>query len=219
MSKVIFWDEDTQVDFMYPGRPLYVPGGETILPALDELTEFARRAGIRILGSEDWHSRADAEISDDPNWMTTFPPHCMAGTEGQLRVPETRPLDPLYVSSSPRDPDELVAEVRRHGGEVFFRKQTVDLFSNPNVEPVLAALAPETVVVYGVATDFCVFHAVEGFLRRRAARVIVAADAIRAIDEGRGSALLRGWAARGVEIADTAGILSRLGAATERGVA
>src|SRR5688572_27333386 len=135
MSQVIFWDVDTQIDFMLPGRPLYVSGAEEILPQLAALTRHARAAGIRILGSEDSHSLADPEISLEPDWRSTYPPHCLAGTEGQRRVPETMPENPLYVESDALPRDELAERVRRHAGEILFRKQTFDAFRNPNVTP------------------------------------------------------------------------------------
>jgi nicotinamidase/pyrazinamidase len=207
MREVIFWDEDTQIDFMFPGRPLYIPGAEEILPALAALTRYAREAGIRILGSEDSHSPADPEISDQPDWKLTFPPHCLAGTEGQRRVPETAPLDPLFIESAPLPPEELRERVLRHRGEIFFRKQTFDAFDNPNVEPVLDQLAASAVVIYGVARDICVRVAVERFLERGREDVLVVTDATRALDLSGGEALLETWAARGVRLLATADVL------------
>ena len=37
----VFFDVDTQLDFLYPAGALYVPGAETLLPALTRLTNFA----------------------------------------------------------------------------------------------------------------------------------------------------------------------------------
>jgi nicotinamidase/pyrazinamidase len=202
------WDVDTQVDFMFPGRPLHVPGAEAILPNLAALTHHAREAGLRILGSEDWHSLADPEISERPDWVTTWPPHCLAGTEGQLRVPETRPLDPLYVDSAPLPSERLERLVRAHRGEILFRKQTVDAFEQPNVEPVLALVRPSAVVIYGVALDVCVSRAIEGFLRSGRAELFLVTDATRAIDSERGQALIGGWRERGVRMLTTPDVLA-----------
>ena len=48
--RVIFWDVDTQVDFMLPGGKLYVPGAEKLLPNLKLLTDAARRNEVSLLG-------------------------------------------------------------------------------------------------------------------------------------------------------------------------
>jgi nicotinamidase/pyrazinamidase len=207
MSELVFWDEDTQIDFMLPGRPLYIPGAEEILPALAALTNYARKHGVRILGSEDSHSLTDPEISDHPDWKLTFPPHCLAGTEGQRRVPETAPLDPLFIESAPLSPHELRELVRRHRGEIFFRKQTFDAFDNPNVEPVLDLIGASTVAIYGVARDICVRVAVERFLERGREEVAVVTDATRALDLPGGEALLGAWGDRGVRLLTTAEVL------------
>ena len=60
------------------------------------------------------------------------------------------------------------------------------------------ALAPETVVVYGVAQDVCDAQAIAGFLRRGGVRVVFVEDAARPIDAARGAALLEEWRSRGV---------------------
>jgi nicotinamidase-related amidase len=59
------------------------------------------------------------------------------------------------------------------------------------------------VVVYGVALDVCVYHAVEGFLARGDIDVTLVRDAVRAIDLKRGEEILRGWAQRGVKVKGT----------------
>jgi nicotinamidase-related amidase len=132
----------------------------------------------------------------------------MAGTEGQLRVPATRPQDPLYIESAPLPPDRLAKLARGHRGEIFFRKQTVDVFEQPNVEPVLDSLAPSAVLIYGVALDVCVRLAIEGFLRRGREDLLLVTDATCPIDAARGAALLEEWRSRNVRLLTTADVLS-----------
>jgi nicotinamidase-related amidase len=48
-SSLLFWDVDTQFDFMYPAGKLYVPGAETIIsnlhrPHLDDHRVAAGKA-------------------------------------------------------------------------------------------------------------------------------------------------------------------------------
>jgi nicotinamidase/pyrazinamidase len=70
--KTIFFDIDTQIDFVYPAGALYVPGAEHILPIVGELN---RRAPLLI-------STMDAHTEDDPEFQI-YPHHCVVGTAGQ----------------------------------------------------------------------------------------------------------------------------------------
>jgi len=196
---VVFWDVDTQHDFMDPGGKLYVPGAEALVPALGALTEFAHAHRIPIIASSDDHVLAHAEISDTPDWATTFPPHCLRGTRGQRKIAATSLADPLVLQPEPEDPAALAARARAHGGDFLLLKHELDVFSNPNARVLMNALAPEAIVVYGVATDFCDRYTIEGLLRERpAAALLFVTDAARAIDPAGGAALEREWVARGV---------------------
>ena len=174
------------------------------------LTASARDRGIPIFGSVDYHGAGDPEISDAPDFRDTFPPHCLQGTPGQEKVPETRPDNPLWIGPAPWEPAILVERVETHGGEVYFRKTRFDVFSNPNVEPVLQAVRPDHIIVYGVALDVCDAYAVEGFLQRETARITLVRDASHPIDPARADALVREWAAKGVGITTTDEIVGRL---------
>jgi nicotinamidase/pyrazinamidase len=70
--KTVFFDVDTQIDFIYPAGALYVPGAELILPVIGELNH---RAPVVI-------STMDAHAEDDPEFQI-YPPHCVIGTTGQ----------------------------------------------------------------------------------------------------------------------------------------
>jgi len=202
MGGTIFWDVDTQYDFMFSDGKLYVPGAEEILPALARLVRHARAKGLRLWGSVDHHGLGDPELSDRPDFAATYPPHCLAGTPGAAKVDATRPADPLWV-----DGDPVAAErILEHRGEVIFRKQRFDVFSNPNAERALAAAAPEEVVVFGVAADVCNRYAIEGMLAR-GHRVAAVRDAMRAIRADVGERLLDEWARRGVRIVSSAELL------------
>lgn len=207
MRSTIFWDVDTQHDFIMPDGKLYIQGAETILPNLECLTRFARDRRIPILGSVDYHAPDDAEISDHPDLRDTFPPHCLADTPGQEKVPATRPERPLWIDSRPEDKDALKGSVRQaieNGREVFFRKQRFDVFSNPNVDTALDAVRPDRIVVYGVALEVCDRAAIEGLLARRRYRVALVTDATRAIRPDEGTTLLEDWKTRGVCLLNTA---------------
>ena len=199
----VFWDVDTQVDFMRPDGRLYVDGAETIVANLAALTDFAHGDGIRIVGSSDNHDPGDDELSGTPDFSDTFPPHCLRGTHGQLRIPETTLRDVLVV-----EPEHAVLEVLRrvedHAGDILFHKHYFDVFTNPNVSPVVEGLGLDEVVLYGVALDVCNRYAVEGLLSRHpGVAITVVTDAVRAINEDGRDALLADWQRRGVALACT----------------
>ena len=54
-TTLLFWNVDTQYDFMNPDGALYVPGAETILPNLKSLQEIATKLDIPIVHTKDWH--------------------------------------------------------------------------------------------------------------------------------------------------------------------
>ena len=205
----LFWDVDTQVDFMLSSGKLYVTGSEAIIPALRRLTDHAHGHGIRILASADDHVAGHRELSATPDWRETFPEHCMRGTAGQQKIPATELHNPLVIEPAPEDPIALERRVRAHHGDLLFLKHWFDVFSNPNLLPALDALRPDRIVLYGVALDVCDKYAVEGLLRERPAiSLTVVTDAVRAIDPAAGATLLEDWRGRGVRLATAAEILA-----------
>lgn len=209
MARVIFWDVDTQHDFMRADGKLYVPDAEHIIPNLKRLTDYAHGHGIRIVASADDHVEGHRELSDTPNFKETFPLHCMRGTPGQKKIPETSLGDALVIEPDPQDPKILADLVRGYPGHILFHKHWFDVFTNPNVLTVVDALAPARIVLYGVALDVCDRYAVEGLLQHRPRiRLALVTDAVRAIHAEQADALLQDWAGRGVELSTSDRVLA-----------
>lgn len=80
--KTVFFDVDTQLDFLFPAGALYVPGAEQIAPALAALTNFAQEQEIPIVSSMDTHLENDLEFKQ---WT----PHCVRGTQGWQKYTRT----------------------------------------------------------------------------------------------------------------------------------
>ena len=199
----VFWDVDTQVDFIEPGGKLHVQGAETIRANLARLTGFAHDYGIRVIASSDCHEAKDEELSDTPDFADTFPPHCLRGTSGQARIPETTLLRPLVVEPD-ADPAAILRQVESHDDDILFHKRFFDVFTNRSVTPVIESLRLRCVTLYGVALDVCNRYAVEGLLAHHPnIALTVVTDAVRAIDERRRDELLTAWRARGVTLATT----------------
>lgn len=209
-TTTICWDVDTQADFIMADGKLAVAGAEALLDNLAALTTWAHHQHIRIVATADDHDVGHAEITDAPDWATTFPPHCMRGTAGQRKIAATTLDRPLVIEPVPLDAAIVRAEVLAHDGDVLLNKPGTDVFRwNPNAATVLAALAPSRIIVYGVATDFCTRAAVDGLaLRAPQAELVIVADAMRGINADASRALVESWRARGYTICRTADIVS-----------
>jgi nicotinamidase/pyrazinamidase len=208
MARVAFWDVDTQHDFMHADGKLYVPDSESIIPNLKRLTDFAHARGIRVIASADDHVPGHRELSSHPDWRETFPEHCMRGTRGQAKIPETRLEDPLVIEPGPEDASALADGIRAHRGDILFHKHWFDVFTNANVETVLDIVAPQAVVLYGVAQDVCDKYAIEGLLSRYSQLQLYAvSDAMKPIDREVAQRLLDSWSTQGVHIVKTRDIV------------
>jgi nicotinamidase/pyrazinamidase len=196
VSGPLLWDVDTQVDFVHASGKLPVPGAEDAISAMARLVRWAAEYGVTHLATADDHELTDPEIVEAPDFETTFPPHCLRGTPGAAKIAETSQRDPLPLSLTPYPPGLIpgLVEGRR---ELLVLKKTYSAFSNPNLDPLLAALSPEEVIVFGVATDVCNHAAIVGLLDRGHAVAFVE-DASRGLSEERVERSLAEWRGRGV---------------------
>jgi nicotinamidase/pyrazinamidase len=196
VSGVILWDVDTQVDFMLPHGKLYVPRAEETVGAMLRLVAGAREAGVPHVASVDDHELYDPEISDEPDFRNTYPPHCLRGTPGAEKIPETKQEDPLPLSLYPIPPG-LVPGLVEGRRELLILKKNFNVFTNPNTEPLLEALDPDEIVLFGVATDVCDDAAILGLLKR-GRKVTFVEEAARGLDEDRTAACTAVWREQGV---------------------
>jgi nicotinamidase/pyrazinamidase len=197
----ILWDVDTQVDFVLPHGKLYVPGAEETVPAMKQLVEAARSAGLVHVASADDHELTDAEISEQPDHATTYPPHCLRGTRGARKIPETEQEDPVPITL------ERLPERYLRGREFLLLKKSFDVFTNPNTDRLVDHLDPDEIVLFGVATDVCNDAAIRGFLER-GRNVVFVEDASRGLDEGRVATCTRAWREAGVEFTTAQRVIS-----------
>ncbi len=176
---LLFWDVDTQVDFMDRGGKLYVPGAKRVIPKIQQLNTWAERNGVQVVSSVDAHQLSDPEFAD-------YPPHCLAGTPGQQKVTGTV-LPKHFVV--PNRKIELPADFGNYE-QIIIEKQATDVFTNPNIETLLDKLGRDRrVVLYGVVTEICVEKAAHGLIDR-GYRVDVVEDAIRHLDPQKGRATI-----------------------------
>jgi nicotinamidase/pyrazinamidase len=198
MGGWILWDVDTQVDFVEPGGKLYFAGAEEAKPAMARLVEAARAAGIVHVASTDQHELSDPEISEQPDLESTWPPHCLLGTRGAEKIPETKQLDPFPLPLVPV-PARILRRLLDGRREILVPKKQYDPFTNPNTETMLDLLDPDEIVLFGVATDICDDAAVRALLRR-GRRIAFVEDASRGVDAARAAACIASWREHGVRL-------------------
>jgi nicotinamidase/pyrazinamidase len=112
--KTVFFDVDTQIDFMFPSGALYVPGAETILDRVAALNRYAVANSIPLISTMDAHTENDAEFQ-------IYPHHCVAGTLGQ-RKPAATLVGQIFVEKQKLDcfsNPELPGLLARLGAERY----------------------------------------------------------------------------------------------------
>ncbi|QEU94104.1 isochorismatase family protein [Streptomyces kanamyceticus] len=72
---------DVQNDFC-EGGSLAVVGGADVAAAITELIGQAPAGYRHIVATRDHHVDPGAHFSDHPDYVDSWPPHCVAGTEG-----------------------------------------------------------------------------------------------------------------------------------------
>jgi nicotinamidase/pyrazinamidase len=195
--RIIFWDVDTQADFMLPGGKLYVPGAEKLIPNLNRLTEQARKDRVFLVSDACVHTPNDPEFQ-------RFPPHCVRGTSGAEIIPETIARRFLIL---PNRREATVPNDLSRYQQVILEKQTLDVFDNPLTETVIERLKQFTdagaeFVVFGVVTEYCVRCVAKGLLER-GRRVALVEDAIETLKAEDGKSALDELKSLGARMATT----------------
>ncbi len=202
--RVIFWDVDTQVDFMQPGGALYVPGAEKLLPNLKLLTDAARRNEVFLVSDACVHGPADEEFK-------RFPPHCLRGTHGAAIIPET--IAGRFFVIPNRAHVKIPPDLSKVQ-QVILEKQTLDVFDNPNTEKVIERLksfsdSDAEFFVFGVVTEYCVRLAAKG-LRERGRQVSIVRDAIETLNPADGQKALDELTGLGIRLVTAEEALAEL---------
>ena len=154
-DQTIFYDINTQRDFILHDGKFHLEGAENLVPKWKAITDLARDQKVKIVCSVDCHLRGDTQLK---SWGGPYPDHCMAGTTGQQKIAETVPLNPLMLENREYTPDEI-QKILDHEGEIVFRRQQFEkLADNPHLSAILRlVLRPyQDIVMYGVYTEACV---------------------------------------------------------------
>jgi nicotinamidase/pyrazinamidase len=191
--KTVFFDVDTQIDFLFPSGALYAPGAERMVGTIARLNQYAGANGAPLISTMDAHGENDPEFKQ-------WPAHCVEGTVGQQKpqgtLLETRtviPWEPVYNHCP-------------NAQQIILEKIVLDCFQNPNLPRLLEQLEADRYVVYGLVMEICVRCAAFGLLRT-GKRVELVTDAVCALNTADGEAMLEEYKAQGGALTSAASIL------------
>jgi len=166
-SKSALFIVDVQNDFC-SGGSLAVPGGDEVVPVLNQYIERFSQSQRPIFASRDWHPEKTIHFQA---YGGPWPPHCIQGSRGAEFHPDLKlPAEAEVISSG--------LAYDSHGYSAF---EGVDR-QGRDLATALREKGVEYLYVGGIATDYCVRHTVldalkEGF------HVTLLEDAIRGVDE------------------------------------
>jgi nicotinamidase/pyrazinamidase len=141
---------DVQNDFC-AGGSLAVTGGAALAPAIND--HLAGEPGYQhVVATKDFHIDPGSHFSDRPDYSSSWPPHCIAGTSGAEFHPDldTGPIEAVFHKG---------AHAAAYSGFEGF---------DENGTPLLEWLQQrgvDEVDVVGIATDHCVRQTAEDAAR------------------------------------------------------
>lgn len=156
---------DVQNDFC-EGGALAVEDGTSVAAPVNMLAERFASAGLPIFFTRDWHPADHISFAEQGG---VWPVHCVAGETGAEFIPQLK---------IPRE-SVVISKATTRLAEAYSGFEGTDLGER------LASLKVESVVVAGIATDYCVKSTVLDALRLGFACELVT-DAVRAVNANDG---------------------------------
>lgn len=179
---------DVQNDFT-EGGALAVAGGDAVATGISEyLTAHAGDYEL-IIASRDWHDADNdngGHFADEPDYVDTWPVHCVAETEGA-------DYDPLLVT------DAITHHVRKGQGKPAYSMFEGTTEDGKTMVELLSEHGILTADVVGIATDHCV-RATSLDAMRNGVHVRVLLNLIAGVDEEASNAALAEMAYTGAEL-------------------
>ena len=131
---------DIQKDFL-PGGALPVPGGDEIIPVLNEYAKSFENAKAHVFASRDWHPPNHCSFKQQGG---PWPPHCVQNTDGAKFSADLKLPEGTVVISKATDPE----------------RESYSVFDRTNFQDELRKRGVERLFVGGLATDYCVVNTV-----------------------------------------------------------
>ncbi len=135
---------DVQNDFC-EGGSLAVSGGSALAQRITQYMHQSSQGYELILASKDNHVRPHGHFANQPDFLNTWPPHCLAGTRGSEFHPA---LDFSYFDHIILK-GEYQAAYSSFEGSDDAGKSLVDILEKREID---------AIDLCGIATDFCVLQ-------------------------------------------------------------
>jgi nicotinamidase/pyrazinamidase len=182
---------DMQNDFADPAGSLYVRGGEAIVEVVNAELDAAATAGAVTVCTQDWHPESTPHFAKDGG---IWPVHCVAESWGAQLHPGVRV-----------PPGTATVRKGVHGEDGYsgfsVRDPTTGVAGETGLDTVLRSRGVQSVVVVGLATDYCVKETALDAVRLGYATSLLS-DAVRAVElrDGDGDRSLAELRAAGVAV-------------------
>ena len=121
----IFFNVNTQRDF-FEGGTYKIPSAEHILVNLNDITQYAKIRGAKVISTVGWYHPSSKFLSDTPDYNKTYPKHCLMNTEGAKFLKETSPES--YFLMDWNSPQGLQFHELHNNNNVVVTKKTRDFF-------------------------------------------------------------------------------------------
>lgn len=192
MSRALFII-DVQNDFT-EGGALGVEGGAAVAAGITELLAQHPDRYDHVFASRDWHD-ADSDngghfaLDAEPDFVTTWPVHCVAGTTGAEYHPAL-------------NTDAVTVHVRKGQGSPAYSIFEGTTEDGSAVADKLEELGVIDIDVVGIATDYCVrASALDALEHGRGVRVLT--DLVAGVAEESSAAALAELGHAGAEIVES----------------
>ncbi|WP_309106553.1 isochorismatase family protein [Arthrobacter sp.] len=161
---------DVQNDFC-EGGSLPVKGGADVAAAISEYVDTHHNQFDHVVATQDWHIQPGDHFAEQPDFVDTWPPHCVAGTRGAELHPD---LDTEYIDAYFQKgqytaaysgfegvlaPEDAVPTGERKPGGAPLVEDAEAFAADEDaigLDDWLQSHDVEDVVVVGLATDYCV---------------------------------------------------------------
>lgn len=167
---------DVQNDFC-PGGSLPVQEGNMVVGPINDLIAHATEQGWLIVASQDWHPEHTVHFTQDRTDGKGWPAHCVQNTRGAEFHPDLKINDQVVVVRKGLNPEN-------DGGYSAFEGRNTagqSLLEILHVEDSIDEI--DTVIVVGLATDYCVKATVlDAITHLFDVSVVVVTDAVRAVN-------------------------------------
>ena len=188
---------DVQNDFT-EGGALGVEGGAAVAAGVTEMLEREHPYDV-VIASRDWHDGHNdngGHFHPEPDYVDSWPAHCVAGTEGAEYHPAL-------------NAERIDVHVRKGQGKPAYSIFEGVTDDGETVPEALDRLGVTDIDVVGIATDYCVLaSALDAVEAGRHVRVIT--DLVAGVADDSSAAALTTLEAAGVELVSSEDVTKEL---------